>query len=124
MKKFLCRAPSCYSILDESGYCSKHKGLEIEANRKKEEHFKRLSERKKDYQQLYYTAEWRKITKELKTKFPICQRCNNNPTTDIHHISRHYGDETLFFDRNNLIALCNDCHNVLEMQILRNSKPK
>lgn len=49
---------------------------------------------------------------------PVCQRCNEKLTSDVHHILSpfEYGinnDEAIrrLLDPANLICLCRDCHN-------------
>jgi len=47
-----------------------------------------------------------KLRKELLKKFPLCQVCNINKSTQCHHIGFREG-ENLF---KNLLAVCMDCH--------------
>lgn len=44
----------------------------------------------------------------LEEKFPICQRCNRNPTQDTHHLL--YGNYGADKNDKALICVCRDCH--------------
>jgi 5-methylcytosine-specific restriction endonuclease McrA len=63
-------------------------------------------------------ARWRHPSTGLRAvklrKNPICEdpfneRCHK-PATQVHHKIDHHDDERLFFDFNNLQALCISCH--------------
>jgi 5-methylcytosine-specific restriction protein A len=71
-------------------------------------------DRSKEWDFLYWRARWRKKDVGLRDtrlrKFPICEKCHHNASEVVHHIVDHRGSEKLFFDYNNLQALCKPCH--------------
>lgn len=75
-----------------------------------EENDKKKSE--KDY---YSLSVWKSISQEMRKKYPVCQLCGKNKSTEVHHIfpfMHQFEDirEEVFFDKDNLICLCTDCH--------------
>ena len=41
---------------------------------------------------------------------PVCQQCGRAASTDLDHIMPHRGDVNLFWDPDNMQALCKQCH--------------
>ena len=41
-----------------------------------------------------------------------CQRVEHASRLHAHHVIPHKGDEELFWNENNIIALCEDCHRI------------
>lgn len=75
-----------------------------------EENEKNRSE--KDY---YSTSVWKSISQDMRKKYPECQLCGKNKSTEVHHIfpfMHQFKDvrEEVFLDKDNLICLCTDCH--------------
>lgn len=75
-----------------------------------EENEKNRSE--KDY---YSTSVWKSISYQMRKQHEICQLCNKNKSTEVHHIfpfMHQFEDvrEEVFLDKDNLICLCTDCH--------------
>lgn len=75
-----------------------------------EENSKNKSE--KDY---YSTSVWKSISYDMRKEHEICQLCNKNKSTEVHHIfpfMHQFEDvrEEVFLDKDNLICLCTDCH--------------
>lgn len=74
------------------------------------ENSKNMSE--KNY---YSLTAWKSISQELRKEHEICQLCGKNKSTEVHHIfpfMHQFEDvrEEVFFDKDNLICLCSDCH--------------
>lgn len=71
---------------------------------------------KKDIEKKFYSiSRWKSISYELRKEHEICQLCNKNKSTEVHHIfpfMHQFEDirEEVFLDKDNLICLCTDCH--------------
>ena len=97
-----CRYPYCSNRSEKgSSYCSLHKP--------KEKDIRSTSiERGYDYK-------WQKFRKEYLKKNSFCVMCLNKgkltQSKVIDHIIPHKGDKGLFWDENNMQALCIRCHN-------------
>jgi len=63
---------------------------------------------------LYNTARWRRLRKQVLQREPFCRECKKHGAavmaTDVDHIKSHRGNEELFWDINNLQPLCHSCH--------------
>jgi 5-methylcytosine-specific restriction endonuclease McrA len=56
-----------------------------------------------------YGRRWRKISQAQIMRNPLCVRCGRGAeVTD--HIKPHKGDESLFYDPQNMQSLCKRCH--------------
>jgi 5-methylcytosine-specific restriction protein A len=72
-------------------------------------------ENRKNARQRGYDYQWEKYRKYFLSQFPLCQVCkkkgNVTPATVVHHIvpvTSH--DDVLFYDQENHMAVCRDCH--------------
>ena len=72
-----------------------------------------------EYRKLYHTKQWRSLRGLVLTRHNFrCQRCKvtlTNGRSDprsaiVHHIKPHKGNLTLFYDPDNLEAVCWSCH--------------
>jgi len=67
-----------------------------------------------DVRKLYYTQRWRNLRALVLKEEPLCRDCAGirtvEPATDVDHITPHRGDLALFWNRDNLAALCHACH--------------
>lgn len=72
-----------------------------------------------EYRKLYFTKKWRTLRGIILTRDQYrCQRCKviltsgrSDPRSAIvHHKQLHKGDLTLFYDTDNLEAVCWNCH--------------
>lgn len=66
----------------------------------------------KDY---YSLSVWKSMSQELRKEHGICQLCDKRKSEEVHHIfpfMHQFEDirEEVFFDKDNLICLCSDCH--------------
>lgn len=66
----------------------------------------------KDY---YSISRWKTMSYELRKEHPECQLCGKRKSEEVHHIfpfMHQFEDvrEEVFFDKDNLICLCSDCH--------------
>ena len=74
----------------------------------------------KEYNQLIHTTQWLRLRKQVLTRHPLCQRCEQDglitPATEVHHIRPveeafgHAERRQRMYDITNLQALCHDCH--------------
>ena len=71
---------------------------------------------KKEIEKKFYSlSRWKSISQDMRKKYQTCQLCNKNKSTEVHHIfpfMHQFEDirEEVFFDKDNLICLCSDCH--------------
>ena len=61
-----------------------------------------------------YGSRWRKVRERFLMEHPLCVECLKEgritPATDVDHIVPHKGNPDLFWDYDNLQALCHKCH--------------
>ena len=55
------------------------------------------------------TSRWRTLRKRILAEEPLCNRCNRKPPKHIHH-RVPVSEGGAAFDRDNLVALCVQCH--------------
>ena len=100
--KKLCRKVGCndYAIEGEA-YCEKHwNGPRVP-----------FESARKDYNyELWKTKRWRVLRSEHIRHNPVCSVCGCDTDLVVHHITRPKGDEDLFFNPENLMTLCKQCH--------------
>lgn len=71
---------------------------------------------KKEIEKKYYSiSRWKSMSQELRKEYEICQLCGKRKSEEVHHIfpfMHQFEDirEEVFFDKDNLICLCSDCH--------------
>lgn len=71
---------------------------------------------KKEIEKKYYSiSRWKTMSQELRKEHGICQLCGKRKSEEVHHIfpfMHQFEDirEEVFFDKDNLICLCSDCH--------------
>jgi 5-methylcytosine-specific restriction protein A len=104
VKKYICRYPGCKTLLDEPGYCVKHKRPANTA--------KPFENASRSNEPFYHTVRWRKLRKEHLRENEYCIRCGSKESLTADHIIPPSGDESLFFDAANLQTLCDTCHRI------------
>jgi 5-methylcytosine-specific restriction enzyme A len=96
-----CAYPNCRTLVVR-GRCPTHAVL-VEATRVNV-----------DVRRWYRTARWARLRRVVLADQPICPPCRAAgrvvATTDVDHVRPHCGDPGLFWDPNNLQALCHVCH--------------
>jgi 5-methylcytosine-specific restriction protein A len=102
MKKYICREAGCNQLLDQSGYCDKHK----KERRKPFENAQRSNEG------LYNTSKWQKLRMKHLEEQDCCVYCGNGNRLTADHIIPPRGNEDLFFSEDNLQTLCFYCHQI------------
>lgn len=98
-----CSYPGCPE-LTEGRYCEKHdKEMAREYNRNN-----------RTYKHLYNTARWKRLRIQFLKEHPLCEECSRKgiakPAEVVDHIIPHRGNKELFWDEDNLQALCKECH--------------
>jgi 5-methylcytosine-specific restriction enzyme A len=80
---------------------------------------------KQALQSYYQDRRWKKLRLYKFSQNPVCELCEERgltaQTQEIHHIKPidlQHPDESLIYDYDNLMSLCNDCHSRLH-QIMR-----
>lgn len=60
----------------------------------------------------YYTARWRHLRQQVcVSQAYACAECGHvTQALEVDHKRKHEGNQTLFWDRTNLQALCSTCH--------------
>ena len=65
-----------------------------------------------------YDHKWRMLSERYRAEKPLCEACENagkvTPATEVHHIIPALESEYHRLDRNNLMALCRQCHQEIE----------
>lgn len=124
-----CNMPGCYREASINDYCEKHQeaGHTLDAitayYREKSEKImnEKLQERLKKYKhnKLYNTAAWKKLKQELYLERGFfCEKCSSSNNLEVHHIYSSDNEE-LFFNKENLIILCSECHHKVTMEKVR-----
>jgi 5-methylcytosine-specific restriction endonuclease McrA len=60
-------------------------------------------------------------------EYPYCVKCGigkNETPLHVHHIVEPRGNEELFFNKDNLVPVCDACHRVLTAEEIRKRKEK
>ena len=71
---------------------------------------------KKEIEKKFYSiSRWKSMSQELRKEHEVCQLCDKRKSEEVHHIfpfMHQFEDirEEVFFDKDNLICLCSDCH--------------
>lgn len=75
-----------------------------------------VEKEKKEIEKKFYSiSRWKSLSQELRKEHEICQLCGKRKSEEVHHIfpfMHQFEDirEEVFFDKDNLICLCEDCH--------------
>lgn len=74
----------------------------------------------RDYIRLIHTCRWLYLRRDVLTRHPLCQQCEDEgritPAVEVHHIRPveygiNYAEKCrLMYDPSNLRALCHECH--------------
>lgn len=98
-----CSYPGCPE-LTEGRYCEKHE----------KEITKEYNRNNRTYKYLYNSTRWKKLRIKFLKEHPLCAECGKKgivrPAEVVDHIIPHKGNKELFWDEDNLQALCKGCH--------------
>lgn len=97
---------------NEQKNAKKQRKSEVFLSKNSNEYNRLEKKSEKDY---YSTSVWKSMSYQMRKEHEICQLCNKNKSTEVHHIfpfMHQFEDvrEEVFLDKDNLICLCNDCH--------------
>jgi len=70
------------------------------------------------------SARWQNLRFSVLSEKPICEICGKTGACEAHHIIEAHIDPDLFFERNNLAAVCEDCHKKVHGAYRRGIEPK
>ena len=108
MLKRICKATGCNGLATPPHkYCEKHLFMEREEQERRAHRLDTINPTK--WPELYRSPDWKSIKEQQLRACPLCEKCGQ-PATEVHHITPHRGDPGLFFNPNNLMSLCHDCH--------------
>jgi 5-methylcytosine-specific restriction protein A len=118
MKRKICNSPGCNTLIDPSErYCPQHK----------KEQPKPFINAIRYNELLYNTTRWRQLRSRVLKEQTSCFKCGINKTEaklEVHHITPPRGNEELFFEKENLVVVCSNCHRIITNQEIRNRKIK
>jgi len=94
-----CPVPYCNARTD-GGPCQRHKRI-----MRRQYDQKRGSQRERGY-----TRAWERLRRMMLAEYPVCQKCNREAATEVHHIVAIAVAPDLRLDADNLMCLCKSCH--------------
>lgn len=91
------------------------KNSEILSKKSNEYDISEENDKKEIEKEFYSLTIWKSMSQKLRKEHEICQLCNKQKSTEVHHIfpfMHQFEDirEEVFLDKDNLICLCSDCH--------------
>ena len=83
--------------------------------------------KKKEYQRIIWGARWQNLRARYKAQHPVCEECEKNGKTSLANVVHHVVPiedardvtmmEMLAYDWNNLMALCDECHEAIHKRL-------
>jgi 5-methylcytosine-specific restriction protein A len=90
----LCAEPGCGEVLlDGPGRCAKHRRAGWSGPRYPG-----------------YDSRWNKLSRKVRRERPLCERCRQRPSTQVHHRRHLKFPDPHWYDERELEALCDPCH--------------
>jgi 5-methylcytosine-specific restriction enzyme A len=103
MRKYICHFPGCNTLINQPGYCEKHKKYEP----------KPFLHATRPNDKFYHTTAWFRLKNAQLKKVPYCEICGKTDNLQVHHDIPPRGNTELFFDPNNLRTVCAVCHKII-----------
>lgn len=107
MRKKICNAPGCSTLIEPAeSYCARHQ----------RERPAPFSNAIRYNEALYKTTRWRTLRASVLREQRCCSQCGvsgDETRLEVHHIIPPRGNEELFFDAENLTAVCPACHRAI-----------
>ncbi|MDR2392616.1 MAG: HNH endonuclease [Treponema sp.] len=106
MKKYLCKSPGCSALVDTRGYCTAHQRPPGNP----------FASAVRSNGALYQSPGWRNLRQAVLREQPTCYRCGigkDDARLEVHHLVPPRGNEELFYERSNVVAVCQACHRVI-----------
>ena len=116
----ICNHPGCNNLCyGNNSYCPIHKSLHINDRETSNKNYN--DNYRTDVDRMYYSAKWRKLRNWYIANHPLCEQCQSEdritPATEVHHIIESKdNDAALFYNSDNLMALCHQCHMIITRQ--------
>jgi|SRR5699024_2713035 len=114
-----CAKAGCRTLIDyDKRYCDEHR------NDNHKQYNKHRRQYDREYVSFYSSSDWRKTRYQamLKTGFQ-CVRCDDDSIVTtavmVHHIQTVKDRPDLKLDMDNLMPLCNECHNKIHSEMDR-----
>ncbi len=92
--------------------------------RQKEIALKPFHKTNDSFSKLRSSARWQNLRFSVLSEKPICEICGKTGACEAHHIIEAHVDPDLFFDRDNLAAVCEECHKKVHAAYRRGIDPK
>jgi 5-methylcytosine-specific restriction protein A len=116
MKRKICNSPGCNTLIELSErYCPRHKKEEPPP----------FSSAIRYNECLYKTTQWKQLRAKVLKEQTNCCKCGIDRTEtklEVHHLIPPRGNEDLFFDEGNLVAVCSVCHKIITNKEIENRK--
>ena len=80
----------------------------------------RFSEKYQKACEIRSSDRWKKLSKMIKSHYPVCSWCQKKLTFEVHHIKPVSDFPDLAFNVDNLLPLCTKCHDMLHCRMRRN----
>ncbi|MCR6739093.1 HNH endonuclease [Aeromonas dhakensis] len=106
-----CKHPTCTNIVPyRTKYCIEHQTNQATVQKFRPEEHK-----------FYNTSKWKALSKKIRAKYPICEKCQKQLSTIADHIYeiRYPNGKKYSLRENNLMAVCHGCHNEKTKQIAK-----
>lgn len=109
MKMYRCNFPGCGKLLTQSGYCPSHQAMRP----------KPFSTATRPNEEFYKSQRWKVLRRQKINEHPYCYLCGITDGLQVHHTTPPRGNEDLFFNENNLVVVCENCHRIITAQEIR-----
>ena len=80
-------------------------------------------EKSPETKRLYSSKKWQELRKYILSRHPLCF-FDNHPATELHHIEPVKEHPEKFFEVNNLMPLCDECHEKVNQAYRRGIEPE
>ena len=111
-----CRHPGCAELVRGGGYCIRHRSDARRVRRSIQPERRESAE----WHTLYDSDRWRMMRAAQLLREPFCRECAavgiRTRANTADHITPHRGDQTLFYNPENLQSLCQSCHSRKTME--------
>ena len=59
---------------------------------------------------VYNSRRWKRLSQVMRSRYPVCQRCERDLTAEVHHVVPIDRAPLLAYEPSNLRCLCERCH--------------
>jgi 5-methylcytosine-specific restriction endonuclease McrA len=101
--KMFCQEDRCPQFAEAHSYrCTAHRKENVNAWNK--------TQRDPSVKAFYASAEWKRLRERKLQANPVCELCDDQPATQVHHVIKAADDITRRLDMTNLQSTCASCH--------------